>query len=183
MILARPVLSMLVLTISPGELPSGPSVGEPIPGLRVRVADGPGVGETLDLTVERGGRPTIYAFVQAAQLDRPLARLLRVIDTALADETGDDGPRLVAVWLTDTPEASLEFLPRAQQSLKLTRTTWTVFEGARQGPAGWSINDSVGVTFVVARDGKVVRSVGLDSWSDSDARPTLAALRAGASRP
>lgn len=180
--IARPILALLVLTASPGELPSGPNAGEATPALRVRVADGPGVGETLDLTAERGGRPTIYAFVQAAQLDRPLARLLRAIDTALADASGEE-PRLVAVWLTDTPEASLEFLPRAQQSLKMARTTWTVFEGARQGPEGWSINDSVGVTLVVARDGKVVRSVGLDSWSDSDARPTLAALRAGAGRP
>ncbi|GIW87672.1 MAG: hypothetical protein KatS3mg108_1996 [Isosphaeraceae bacterium] len=171
-------LTLILTTVAvwQGERPSGPEPGAAIPALRVQVAAGPGEGQRLDVASDREGRPTIYAFVQAAQLDRPMARLLRTIDEALAARDPSGELRLAAVWLTDQPENALEFLPRAQQSLRLTRTTWTVYEGQRQGPDGWSINDAVGITFVVARDRKVVRSFGLDSWSDADARRVLSAL-------
>lgn len=158
----------------PDEIPSGPEAGSALKPLQVAVAVGEKLGETIDAVKDRDAKPTIYVFVRADQFDRPMARVLKGIDDAFANgfDAAPDAA-LVAVWITETPEKSRDYLPLAQQSLKLQRTRWTVFEGGKNGPEGWSLNDSAGLTAVVARDGKVLKSTGYSSWNERDARSLL----------
>ncbi len=175
------ILTILALAPVADKLTSGPEIGAIAPALTAHVAAGIGTGESRNIATVRQGQLTIYAFVQAAQFDRPMARLIHTIDQGIADRSSENdaagSPALVTVWLTETPDQSREYLPRAQQSLKLKHTVWTVFEGPLQGPGGWSINDSAGLTLVVVdRQGKVIHSVGFDSWNETDAPPILKVL-------
>lgn len=173
------LLAFASVPIWADELSSGPETGASVPALSVHVAAGPGAGAARDVAAERVDQATIFAFVQAAEFDRPMARLLKTIDDAITREgTPAPGAALVAVWLTDEPEKSKDYLPRAQQSLQTKATSWSVFDGPRQGPEAWSINDSAGITFVVARAGKVLVSRGFDSWEEADARKILRPLLA-----
>jgi hypothetical protein len=175
------VSAILVVTIGPleaGDIPSGPDAGSPLRPCPVAVIVGGQEGQTLDITADRGGKPTVFLFVQADRFDRPTARFIRAIDQALGAGI-DDAPKAasVAIWLTDTPEKSREYLPRAQQSLKLEKTTWSIFDGPSRGPDGWSINDAATLTAVVVRGGKVVQSFGYQSLGEVEPREVLQTLK------
>lgn len=160
------------------DLPSGPEAGGVTPTLNVAIAVGEKLGETIDASAERSNKPTFYVFVRADQFDRPMARVLRGLDDACAQGIqGADEAAIVAVWITEIPEKSRDYLPIAQQSLKLQKTRWAVFEGGKNGPADWTLNDSAGLTIVVARDGKVLKSTGYSSWNETDVRRILNTLK------
>jgi len=167
----------MVLVASVDEIPSGPDAGAKVPPLNVVAAVGEGLGETVNVVADRGGKPTIYAFVRADQWDRPMARLVKTLDDALVRGVKvANNASIVAVWITETPENAREYLPLAQQSLMLQKTRWAVFEGGKNGPEGWLLNDAAGLTVVVAREGTVLISAGFTSWNESDARPILRAF-------
>ncbi len=178
--MTRALLAMLLLLIPTAagldSLPSGPETGQKVEPLRVFATSGDHAGQALDIVADRAARPTVYLFVQAERWDRPMARFLRSLDQAL--RAPEARATLVAVWLTDDVEAARTYQPRAQQSLNLERTTWSVFEGPRQGPAGWSINDAADLTAVVVRDGRVLGSFGFRGPADTDLRAVLAPLTA-----
>lgn len=161
-----------------GDIPSGPEPGATVKPCTVAVAVGNRDGQTIELTADRGAKPTVYLFVQAERFDRPTARFIRAIDDALKARI-QEAPEAesVAIWLTDTPEQSREYLPRAQQSLRLEKTTWSIFDGSSKGPEGWSINDAALLTAVVVRDGKVVLSHGYRSLDEVEPREVLQALK------
>jgi hypothetical protein len=161
-----------------GDIPSGPDAGATAEPVRVGVAAGERLGQSFDAVADRAGRPAVFLFVPADRFDRPTARFLKTLDDALARgiEGAADASAL-AIWLTDTPEQAREYLPRAQQSLQLARTTWGVFDGAKLGPPGWSINDTANLTAVVVRGGKVVASFGYQAPGEGDVREVLRALR------
>src|SRR5438105_5055073 len=135
------------------QVESGPSAGSKVAALKVITATGDAAGNEVEYAAERGEKPTVYVFVQADKWDRPIARFLRGLDQELAKRS--DGGQAIAVWLTDDVEKAKEYLPRAQASLKLTRTTFTVYPGDSTGPPEWSINGVAHLTVVVARDAKV----------------------------
>ncbi len=84
---------------------------------------------------------------------------------------------MVAVWLTDNPDKSKAYLPIAQRSIRLQKTPLAVFEGGKNGPDGWSINDMAGLTAVVVREGKVVFSKGYLSLNETDVPKVVEALK------
>lgn len=185
MTLTRPAVAALLglcfvpPAIALGQLESGPEAGsraEPFPAF---AATGELTGRPLDFVARREGRPTVFLFVQAASLDRPMARYIKALDRALAGGIeGAADAAAVGVWLTDDADESKGFLPRAQQSLRLEKTALAVFEGPRTGPDGWSLNDMAGLTAVVVREGKVVASLGYDAtYDESEVRKVVRALR------
>jgi hypothetical protein len=161
-----------------GQVRSGPEVGARVSSFQVHAVTGDLAGKTADYVAERKDLPTVYLFVQASAFDRPMARFIRSLDQEL--DRGVEGAidaRTVAVWLTDDPNQSRDYLPRAQQSLQMTRTDLTVFEGDRFGPNGWSISGDARLTAVVIRNGQVAASLGFGSLNETDVPAIVKALK------
>jgi hypothetical protein len=161
-----------------GEVPSGPEKGKGVPALKVFAATGPHKGKDIDYAAERGKKPTVYVFIPADKWSRPVARFLKKLDEAVPKV--DEDAAVVAVWLTDDPAKTKEYLPRAQQSLEFQATALTCFTGAE--PKGWGINADAHATAVVAGRGKVAAVFGYGSVNETAVpavRDALAKARTG----
>jgi hypothetical protein len=154
---------------------SGPDRGKKVPPLKVFDATGPNQGKELDFAAERKDRPTVYVFVQADKWDRPMARFLRKLDEAVRKES-KDAP-VVAVWLTDSPSKTKEYLPVAQQSLQLQATALTYFPGEKAGPGSWGINADAHLTVAVANKQQVTATFGYRSVNETDVARVRDALK------
>lgn len=157
---------------------SAPEDGAKVGPLKVAVCTGERAGQEVDVVADRGDRPTVFVFVRADTWDRPAARYLRTIDEALvkgAEKAANAS--VVAIWLTDELEKSKQYLPVAQQSLQLEKTTWAVYPGDPAGPNGWSISSDSHVTTVVVRAGKVVASFNYISLNETDVPEVVKALQ------
>jgi hypothetical protein len=146
-----------------------------VEALKVVAATGDATGKETDFAAERKEKPTLFIFVQADKWDRPVARFLRTLDQTLAKDRND--VQIIAVWLTDDVDKAKEYLPRAQESLKLAQTTFAVYPGDKGGPAGWAINTDAHVTAVVAQDQKVSGSFGFRSVNETDVPAVLKKLK------
>lgn len=167
-----------ILAFAPGalaaDIESGPKVGSKVEALKVFAATGEDAGKEVNFAAERKEKLTLYVFVQADKWDRPVARFFAALDKAIVKDHKD--VQIIAVWLTDDVDKSKEYLPRAQESLRLSQTTFAVNTGDKNGPAGWGIND-VDVTVVVAQDKKVVASFGFGSVNETVAPTVLKKLK------
>jgi len=162
----RALLSLSLLLFPLAALAdSGPPEGNEVPALKVDAVAGLVTGETKDFAAERKAMPTIYVFVQADKFDRPTARFLKVLDQELAKDRPD--VQVIAVWLTDDVAKSKEYLPKAQMSIQLGQTVWSVHDGDKSGPKGWNIDIAANVTAVVADGAKVVKSFDYRSVNDT----------------
>lgn len=155
------------------EIKSGPDAGA-VPELKVFDTTGPNTGSEVDYTADRKAKPTIYVFIAADKWDRPVARFLKELDTSIAKSSDD--AYLVAVWLTEDVEKTKEYLPKAQQSIRLGRAALTCFTGDKAGPAKWNIDSSAHVTAVVANDGQVVKNFAYRSVNETDVPEVQKAL-------
>jgi hypothetical protein len=176
-----PVICLLASWASIGRADSGPAEGTEVPALKVDAVAGLVTGETKDFAAERKEMPTIYVFVQADKFDRPIARFLKVLAQELHvdDTSAQRGGRprfldkarpdvqVIAVWLTDDVEKSKEYLPKAQMSLQLSQTVWSVYTGDKSGPNGWNVDVASSVTAVVTDGAKVVKSFDYVSVNDT----------------
>jgi hypothetical protein len=170
---------VVALVFGPGTLraqvESGPSAGSTVAALKAVAATGDAVGKEVDYATERKERPTLFVFVQADHWDRPVARFLRALDQALAKDRNE--VQIIAVWLTDDVAKAKDYLPKAQEALKLSQTTFAVCSGDKGGPAGWGINADAHITAVVAQDQKVRGSFGFRSVNETDAPSVLKKLK------
>lgn len=157
-------------SLASAQVNSGPSVDAKIEPLKLIWATGDAIGQEADGANECKEKTTLYVFVRADRWERPVARFLRTLDQDLASHRNDI--RIVAVWLTDDVEKSKNYLPIAQQSLKLSQTTFAVYPDGVTGPNGWGINGEAHITIVIGHAQKVVASFGYRSVSDSDV-PTV----------
>lgn len=161
-----------------GQTSSGPEAGSKAAPLKIEICTGERAGQELDAVSDRGRRPTVFVFVRADTWDRPAARYLKTIDAEFvkgAEGTADAS--VVAIWLTDDVAKSKQYVPVAQQSLQLEKTTFAVYPGDRSGPNGWSINGEAHVTAVVVRKERIVASFGYISVNETDVPEVLKALR------
>jgi hypothetical protein len=98
-------------------------------------------------------------FLRADRFSRPLARVLKNIDTEI--NKLDNGTTAVAIWLTDDATKTKNYLPLVQQSLKFDDTTLAYIEHKEQhGPESWGINPDADLTVVVIEKGKVTQRFG-----------------------
>lgn len=173
---ATVVMTMaLVPNLVQAQVASGPTAGTNVEPLKVAIAVGDNVGKEVDVAADRKGKPSVFVFVQADKWDRPVARFLRTLDQDLAKDRTD--VHVVAVWLTEDVMKSKDYLPKAQQSLKLTQTTWSVFPGNTGGPDGWGINTDAHLTAIVVQDGKVTASFGYRSVNETDVPAVIKELK------
>ena len=177
-------LPMLVILLgngprAVGQVESGPAPGSTPKPFSVFVVTGDQADQISDLVATRKELPTVFLFVPKEKWDRPVARFVKILDAELEKGVeGAEGAAVVAVWVTDDPAASKEYLPRAQQSLMFKKTPLTVFEDSKFGPEGWSLNDSAHLTAVVVRGGRVVKSFGFQSVNETDVPDVVKLLKA-----
>jgi len=153
---------------------SGPSTGSKIEPLKVFAVTGDSTGEVLDITAKHAGKPAIFLFIQADKFDRPIGRFLKVLDQELSKDRAD--VPAIAVWLTDDVEKSKEYLPRAQDSIKLGHIALAVYPGDKNGPQGWAINTGAHLTVILANENRVTSTFGFRSVNDLDVPTVLAKL-------
>ena len=148
-------LSALLLPVlaSAADIDSGPALDSAVPALTVQAVAGLEAGKKLDFAAARKDKPTVFVFIQSENFGRPVARYLKVLDTAMA---GKD-VAIVAVWLTDDAEKTREYLPKVQMSLKLETTALSYDPDNKTGPNAWVLHEKAFVTTIVS-DGKKVRA-------------------------
>lgn len=145
---------------------SGPGEGNTVEKFKVTVVAGESSDKELDFVTERKEKPTVFVFVAADKFSRPMARFIKKLDEKLmSDRTDVD---IVAVWLTDDVNKSKDYLPKAFQSLKTTRTAWSVFNGEKTGPNNWGINPDADITVVVCDCTKAKFSKGYLSINETE---------------
>jgi hypothetical protein len=173
------LLSILVLvllaTVGRADVTSGPKAGDKVEDFKAFGVVGSIEGKTGSYVAERKGEPTVFVFVQQEHWSRPMARLLKTLDKDAKE--ANDKAAVVAVWLTDKPDAAKEYLPKAQMSLSFTNTSLGVFEGEKTGPNNWGINTDAHCTVVVTKGGKVIESIALDTVNETDAKKVIEALK------
>jgi hypothetical protein len=173
----RSAACLLLLLLAPAAALAGPASGPPVgkepPPLKVYDVTGPHKEMELDYVADRKEKPRVFILVRV--WDRPVARFLKRLDTALAEENTET--LLVAVWLTDEKEATKQYLPRAQQSLQLQKTALTLFPGDKAGPDGWNVNPEARVTVVVVGPQKVAATFGYDAINETDVPAVREAIK------
>jgi hypothetical protein len=125
---------------------------------------GPNKEKEVNYVADRKEKATLYVFIQADKFDRPIARFLKKLDEGLKD----DSSGIVAVWLTDDAGKTKDYLPRAQQSLKLEATALTCFTGDKTGPKDWNINSEAHITIVVASKNEVAATLAYRSINETE---------------
>jgi hypothetical protein len=158
-----------------GDVESGPKVGEKVSALDVFAVVGEVEDKRLDIAKSRKERRTIYLFVNGEKWDRPIARFIKKLDEALGDSK--DRATIVAVWISRDVDKTKDYLPLAQQSLKLERTSLFVAAEPIVSPPGWEINADAALTAVLVKDGKVAAVFGYDSANQTDVRKVAAAWK------
>lgn len=167
--------ALLVAGVACAEIDSGPKVGTVVSPLKVFAATGDHAGTELDFAAERGSKPTIYIFVPHERFDRPLARLLKVLEKS-AIETAND-VSLVTVFLTANEEKTKEHLPKIQMSLQFTVNPLVIFPSATMSPDGWAVNTDAQLTVIVVKESKVTATFGYRSANDTVAPEIIQALK------
>lgn len=170
------VIALVIAADVRAEVVSGPGEGAELKSFKVAVVAGESSGKELDFVAERKGKPTVFVFVPADKFARPMARFLKTLDDKLKAERPDVD--IVAVWLADDQAKSKEYLPKAQQSLKLERTSWSVFVGEKIGPTDWGINPDADITIVVSDGMKAAMSIGHRSINETEVPKVVAKLPA-----
>jgi hypothetical protein len=164
------VLAWLAVPALAAGVESGPAKGTAVAALKVYDATGPHADKELDYAADRKGKPTVYVFIVAEKWDRPVARFLRKLDGEVQKHAG---AQIVAVWLTDDVDSTKKYLPLAQQSLQFKATALTCYPVAKHTPEGWGINLEAGVTAVVAKQGKVIGSLGFRTAVEGDVKAVV----------
>jgi hypothetical protein len=174
-------LMVLRACVARADVDSGPKPGEKVPSLKVLSVVGDEENKEIDAAKIRAKKPTLFLFVRADRLTRPIARTMKVLDEAVDKLDGE--PKVIAVWLTDEKEKTKEYLPRAQQALKLDATTLALYPELTTGPEHWGINSDADLTVVVADGQKVTARFGFVAPNDTVAREVLAELKKVLKKP
>lgn len=150
------MLAILVCTLvalNEEDIKAGPEVGKPVPELKLMQIHGDQAGKDVDAAELAKTSPTIFVTVRKDKWDRPVARVLKQLDEAAIKQ--DNKARIVLVWVSKDTEHAKEYLPRAQQSLKLQASSWNLYNGEVYDAAGWQLSGDGPLNIIVAKGGKV----------------------------
>ncbi len=179
----RGVLGCLAMIVAAGlvraDVASGPKEGEKLEDFKVFSVTGLVEGKEASYVKERKDEPTVYLFVQHEHFSRPMARFMKAIDGDSKEVS--EKVKVVAIWLTEKPDAVKEHLPRVNMSLQFANTSLAVFEG-KSGPNGWSINSDAHITVVVASKGKVTANFAFQTVNETDAGKVKDAIKKAAGK-
>jgi hypothetical protein len=168
-------LAVLILSglIAAGgdSFPSGPQVGDKLPGLKVKAFSGPDAGKEVQPVDQAKGGPTLLIFVH--RITRPGLKTLRPIDE-FASQHGKLNAHIV--WLTEDRDKAEEYLKRAEKSLNLQVPIGICLDG-KDGPLAYGLNDKVTLTVLVADKNKVVANFALTDPNERDAPKVIESLK------
>lgn len=146
--------------------------------VKVFAVSGTHEGKEVDYVAERKDATTFYVFLNATDWARPVARFVKKLDTDVAGGiAGAEDAHVVLVWLSEDAAKGKEYLPKAQMSLSLVRSDWTVFEGQKAGPDGWNVDIASGLTVVAVQKGKEVGRVAFKSVNETDVPSAIKLLK------
>jgi hypothetical protein len=150
----------------------GPEPGKPVPALKTHQVVGDKSGQEVDLRVETQDKPVIFIFIPSEKWDRPIARFLRQLDEAIQGDRQKDEPRgqIYLVWVTKDVEKAKEYLPRAQQSIKLQASTWNILRGEVYDAQDWALSGDSALNIIIAKKNKVAWGKAYASVNDGLAR-------------
>ncbi len=169
--------SLIVLTLFAGvamaDVESGPKPDAKVADLKVTFATGANEGKEMNIPGERKDEPTVYLFVNSSKFSRPIAQFMRQLDGKLGETNAK--AYAYAVWVGAEGDKTKDYLPRVNESIKLTKTdmAWT----KTAAPEGWGLNDDAHLTVVVTKDKKVSKVFAWISVSDKDVPKVLEAVK------
>lgn len=147
-------LAFTLITVSDDtDTKAGPDVGKPVPELKLTQIHGDQAGKEVDARELAKTTSTIFVTVRKDKWDRPVARVLRQLDEAVSKQ--DNKARIVLVWVSKDADHAKEYLPKAQQSLKLQASSWNLFNGEVYDAAGWQLSGDGPLNIIIAKAGKV----------------------------
>ncbi len=159
---------LMTAAVAYADIESGPPVGKPAPALSVQPVTNGQPGEAQNIVAERAALPTIYLFIPAAKLDRPLARFAKQLDTAVQKhQMLHPNLQMVIVWQVDDAAAGATRTSAIQGSLQLQATQWVIWKGDAAGPEGWAISDRASLTAVIVNNKDVQAKFGYDSVNET----------------
>lgn len=160
------------------EVNAGPETGKAVPSLKAIQISGDQQGKTLDWSDASKSQPTVFVFVRSDKWDRPVARTLKQIDAAVNDlRKGEPKVHVCIVWISKDAEKAKEYLPKAQQSIKLQASSWNHFDGEVYDVTGWQLSGDGALNIVIAKEGKVIWGKGYTNPHDSIARKVTQAFQ------
>jgi hypothetical protein len=165
-------------SVATGFAQSKPAVGTEAKAFKAFGVTGQFDGKEVELAAAPVAHGQLYLFVAADRFDRPVARYIKTFDDHLLK--GIEGVKALdvyAIWLTADPQQSKDYLPKAQQSLRLGQTSLAVFEGAKQGPDGWALDADAHLTAVLVRNGKIAASLAYGSTNETDVPALIEAVK------
>jgi len=166
---------VLVVSVSRADVESGPKAGEKIAELKVTNVVGEFEGKEVDFAKERKDAPTVYIFVNADKFDRPMARLMKVLDGKIAGI--DEKAHVVIVWIGGEEDAVKKRLPAINMSLKFEKSSMSMYTADKTGPNGWGLNTDAHLTVVVANKAKVAKSFAYSTVNETDEKAVSEALK------
>lgn len=158
---------------------SGPQVGEPLPGFEARGVYDDQSGQTIDIVQLAASKPLVLVFVHPP-VTRPSAAVARGIAAYGAQHAKEI--LHATIWLHDDRSAAEAYLRRARRSLQLQGLVLLSLDGA-EGPGALGLNRDVGLTVLVARDGKVTANFALVQPSTTDGPQIIQAIAGTAGTP
>lgn len=160
------------------EINAGPEAGKAVPSLMAMQIVGDQQGKSLEWSKVSKNQPTIFIFVRSDKWDRPVARSLKQIDTAVNDLRKEEPKvQMCIIWISKDAENAKEYLPKAQQSIKLQASSWNHFNGEIYDVSGWQLSGDSALNIVVAKEGKVTWGKGYTNPHDSIARKVTQAIQ------
>jgi outer membrane protein assembly factor BamB len=159
-------------------IPSESSPAQELSKFPVHAVTGDQAGQVIDLSTRSADSTVVLVYLSAKNWARPVARYVKKLDEALV--AGIDGiakPEIVVVWLSDDAAKGREYLPKAQMSLQLQRTLWTVYEGDQAGPQGWQVDTADTLTTVLVQRQKTAGKFGYRVVNETNVDEALKALK------
>lgn len=172
-------LVSLTGVIDDNEVNAGPETGKPVPSLKAVQIIGDHQDKTLDWSEESKNQPTFFVFVRSDKWDRPVARIIKDLDTAV-NELRKEEPKvhICIIWISKDVEKAKEYLPRAQQSIKLQVSSWNHFIGEVYDITGWQLSGDGALNFVITKDGKTTWGKGYVNPNENIAGKVIQAFKA-----
>jgi len=143
---------------------SGPQPGEKLPSFKAVGVFDDREGKEFDVVKEAAGKPTLMIFVH--EITRPTAALMRGLSQHAAARE-KDGLKTYIVWLSRDRTETVNFLKRARMSLGL-KTPVVISVDGLEGPGAYGLNRKVGLTILVANEGKATANFALRQPALSD---------------
>jgi hypothetical protein len=169
-------LSLAIFAQEPAPEFSGPQVGERLTPFTIRGVLGDAAGKEIDPVAQADGKPLVLFFVH--EVTRPNLGLARMILDYAATRK-DNGLQAALVHLSADATETEQWMRRAAHALP-SNVPVGIAAGGAEGPGAYGLNRKVGVTVIVAKEGKVTANFAFVQPSIAADGPKIAAAIAEA---